>query len=142
MPSALEAGTQNSHGIAGLNAALSYILETGIDTIREKEQKLMWRYYEGIKQTDGVKIYGDFRSKNRCPIVSLNIRDYDSSMISDELFHTYGIATRPGAHCAPLMHQALGTVEQGAVRFSFSHFNTEAETDAAIEAVRELAAEE
>ena len=142
MPSALEAGTQNSHGIAGLNAALSYILETGIDTIREKEQKLMWRFYEGIKQTDGVKIYGDFRSKNRCPIVSLNIRDYDSSMISDELFHTYGIATRPGAHCAPLMHQALGTVEQGAVRFSFSHFNTEAETDAAIEAVRELAAEE
>ena len=54
----------------------------------------------------------------------------------------YGIATRPGAHCAPLMHRALGTVEQGAVRFSFSHYNTEAEINIAVSALRELAKEE
>jgi selenocysteine lyase/cysteine desulfurase len=61
--------------------------------------------------------------------------------VSDELFMTYDIATRPGGHCAPLMHEALGTVEQGAVRFSFSHFNTEEEIDAAIGAIRELMTE-
>ena len=63
------------------------------------------------------------------------------SEVSDELSTVYGIVTRPGAHCAPLMHRALGTVEQGAVRFSFSFFNTEEEVDLAIEAVRELARE-
>ena len=67
--------------------------------------------------------------------------DYDSSQVSDELFVTYNIATRPGAHCAPLMHRALGTVRQGAVRFSFSHYNTPQEVDTAIAAVRELCAD-
>lgn len=75
----------------------------------------------------------------RCAIVALNIRDYDSSAVSDELAVTYGIATRPGAHCAPRMHRALGTTEQGAVRFSFSCYNTEREVDAAIEAVCTIA---
>ena len=78
----------------------------------------------------------------RCPVVTLNIGDYDSSEVSDELLMTYGISTRPGAHCAPLMHEALGTVEQGAVRFSFSHYNTEEEVETAINAIRELAEEE
>ena len=55
------------------------------------------------------------------------------------LFTAYDIATRPGAHCAPRMHEALGTMAQGAVRFSFSYFNTEAEIDAAIRAVQALA---
>ena len=73
--------------------------------------------------------------------MALNIRDYDSAEISDVLSADYGIATRPGAHCAPRMHEALGTVQQGAVRFSFSVFNTEEEIDAAIAAVAELAQE-
>ena len=142
MPTALEAGTLNGHGIAGLDAALDYLMRTGIDAIREKEQNLMWQFYEGIREIPGVKIYGDFSQKNRCPIVSFNIGDYDSSEVSDELFEGWEISTRPGGHCAPLMHEALGTVEQGAVRFSFSHYNTEEEVEAAIEAVRELAEEE
>ena len=71
--------------------------------------------------------------------MSLNIGEYDSSEVSDELNMTYGIVTRPGAHCAPLMHRALGTVEQGAVRFSFSHYNTEEEVAFAVNAVKELA---
>ena len=88
-----------------------------------------------------MKIYGDFTGQDRCAIVTLNIGDYDSSEVSDELLTEYGISTRPGGHCAPLMHEALGTVEQGAVRFSFSHYNTEEEVDIAIKAIRELAEE-
>ena len=142
MPTALEAGTLNGHGIAGLGAAARYILDTGMDTIRRKEQELMWAFYEGVREIPGITVYGDFSTKNRCPIVSLNIRDYDSGEVSDALASEYGIATRPGAHCAPLMHKALGTVEQGAVRFSFSHYNTEEEINFAVSALRELAQEE
>ena len=142
MPTALEAGTLNGHGIAGLHAAVEYLEKTGVDNIRAREQDLMWRFYEGVKDIPGVKVYGDFSSKNRCPIVTLNIGDYDSSEVSDELLTEYGISTRAGGHCAPLMHEALGTVEQGAVRFSFSHYNTEEEVDTAIEAIRELSKEE
>ena len=142
MPTALEAGTLNGHGIAGLDAAVEYLMETGIDTIREREQDLMWRFYEGVKDIPGVKVYGDFSTRERCAIVTLNIGDYDSSEVIDELLMTYGISTRAGGHCAPLMHEALGTVEQGAVRFSFSHYNTDEELNTAIQAVKEMAAEE
>lgn len=142
MPTALEAGTLNGHGIAGLRAGVEYIEKTGLDTIRAREQELMWRFYEGVKEIPGVTVYGDFDSRERCAIVSLNIGDYDSSEVSDALLTEYGISTRPGGHCAPLMHEALGTVEQGAVRFSFAHSNTEEEVDIAINAVRELATEE
>ena len=141
MPTALEAGTLNGHGIAGLHAALEYLERTGIDEIRTREQSLMRRFYEGVKDVPGVKIYGDFTQENRCAIVTLNIGEYDSSEVSDELLTEYSISTRPGGHCAPLMHEALGTVEQGAVRFSFSHYNTEEEVDIAIRAIHELAEE-
>ena len=141
MPTALEAGTLNGHGIAGLGAAIEYLEEEGIDNIREKELQHMWHFYNGVKDIPGIKVYGDFETELRCPIVTLNIGDYDSSEVSDELLMTYGISTRPGAHCAPLMHEALGTVEQGAVRFSFSHYNTEEEIETAIAAIKELAEE-
>ena len=142
MPTALEAGTLNGHGIAGLGAGVEYIRRTGIDKIRETELSHMWKFYNGVKKIPGVKIYGDFDTEDRCPIVTLNIGDYDSSEVSDELLMTYDISTRPGAHCAPLMHKALGTVEQGAVRFSFSHYNTEEEIAIAVKAVEELSKEE
>jgi selenocysteine lyase/cysteine desulfurase len=87
-------------------------------------------------------VYGDFSTQERCAIVALNVRDYDSGEVSDVLSNEYGIATRPGAHCAPLMHKALGTVKQGAVRFSFSHYNTKEEVDIAVSALQELAREE
>lgn len=138
-PTRLEAGTLNSHGIAGLDAAADYLLEVGVEAIHQKEQALMRRFYEGVRHIDGVTVYGDFSPSQRAAIVALNIRDYDSAEISDVLSADYGIATRPGAHCAPRMHEALGTIQQGAVRFSFSVFNTEEEIDAAIAAVTELA---
>ena len=139
MPAALEAGTLNGHGIAGLHAALSFIEEVGVEAIHGREMKLMRKFHDGVKEIPGVRIYGDFSDDNRAPIVALNIRDYDSAQVSDELAVGYGISTRPGAHCAPLMHQSLGTVEQGIVRFSFSWFNTEDEIETGIRAVGELA---
>lgn len=141
MPTALEAGTLNGHGIAGLDAAIGYLERKGIDNIRAREQELMWKFYNGVKDIPNIKVYGDFSGAQRCAVVSLNIGDYDSSEVSDELLMTYGISTRAGGHCAPLMHEALGTVEQGAVRFSFSHYNTDEEVETAIRAVKELAVE-
>jgi selenocysteine lyase/cysteine desulfurase len=142
MPTALEAGTLNGHGIAGLGAAVGYLLKTGLSVIRAKEQELMMAFYAAVREIPGITVYGDFTDSNRCAIVTLNIRDYDSGEVSDALSAQYGIATRPGAHCAPLMHKALGTAEQGAVRFSFSHYNTKEEINIAISALRELAKEE
>ncbi|MGP1612025.1 MAG: aminotransferase class V-fold PLP-dependent enzyme [Catonella sp.] len=141
MPTRLEAGTLNGHGIAGLDAAVDYINEFGMKKIHDREIALMWRFYNGVKDIKGIKIYGDFETKDRCPIVSLNLSDYESGAVSDELFERFEIATRSGGHCAPLMHKALGTIDQGAVRFSFSHFNTEEEIDKAINAVKTLAEE-
>lgn len=141
MPTALEAGTLNGHGIAGLSAAIDFIEKTGIDEIREKEQSLMKRFVDGVRDIPGVKLYGDFDAEVRCPVVALNIGNADSSEISDILSIDYDIATRPGAHCAPEMHESLGTVDQGAVRFSMSYFNTGEEIDAAIRAVREISEE-
>ena len=138
MPTCLEAGTLNAHGIAGLSAAIDYINEIGIQTIHEKDAALMQRFYRGVKDLPNVTVYGDF-SRDRSAIVSLNIGGYDSGSVSDALSEDYGIATRPGAHCAPRMHRALGTEKQGAVRFSFSWFNTEDEIDTAIRAIAELA---
>ena len=137
MPTRLEAGTLNSHGLAGLNAAVDYLTDVGIEVIARKEWELMFRFYQGVKALDGIRIYGDFTA-DRAPIVTLNLRDYDSSAVADELAQSYGIATRPGAHCAPRLHQALGTTEQGAVRFSFGWQNTVEEVDAAVAALREL----
>ena len=138
-PTRLEAGTLNGHGIAGLSAALDFLQEVGLEAIEAKERALMDRFYQAVSAMDGVTVYGDFSQARRSAIVALNIRDYDSAAVSDELSETYGIATRPGAHCAPRMHQALGTTDRGAVRFSFSWFNTQDEVDEAIRAVGQLA---
>lgn len=141
-PTCLEAGTLNSHGLAGLSVSLDFLMKTGIDVIRAHETALARRFYEAVREIPGVTVYGDFSKAERAPVVALNIGDYESGEVADELAERFGIATRPGAHCAPRMHRALGTTEQGAVRFSWSYFNTEAETDAAAEAIRTLALEE
>ena len=138
LPVRLEAGTLNGHGIAGLSAALDFVMRTGIDAIRAHETALMRRFYEGVRALPNVTVYGDF-THERTAVVALNIAGCGSGEIADALSEDYGIATRPGAHCAPRLHRALGTEEQGAVRFSFGWYNTEEETDAAIRAVEELA---
>ena len=139
LPTRLEAGTLNGHGIAGLGAGAAFLLKLGVAVVHEQEIKLARQFYEGVKDIPGVTVYGDFSNWNRTAVVSMNIGDYDSGAVSDALAEDYGIATRPGAHCAPRMHRALGTTEQGAVRFSFSLFNTPEEVKIAIHAVKELA---
>ncbi|MBS5522621.1 MAG: aminotransferase class V-fold PLP-dependent enzyme [Clostridiales bacterium] len=141
-PTRLEAGTLNSHGIAGLLAALKYIEETGIDTIHQKESALMERFYAGVRNIPGVTVYGDFsKPMERAPIVTLNIGGWDCGEVEDILSGQFDIAVRSGGHCAPRMHEALGTRETGAVRFSFGWFNTEGEIDIAVEAVKKIAQE-
>ena len=139
-PTRLEAGTLNGHGIAGLSAGLDFIeAEGGAVAIAAYEAALARRFHEGVRGVAGVTVYGDQDQQGRSAIVSLNIGDIDSAQISDALMQGWGIATRPGAHCAPLMHRALGTERQGVVRFSFGYFNTAEEVDIAVSAVRELA---
>ena len=138
LPTLLEAGTLNGHGIAGLSAAVDFINETGIYRIAEKEASLTQRFYDGVRRIDKVTVYGDF-GREHAQIVALNIGDLDAGTVADTLFEEYGIAVRAGAHCAPRLHKALGTQEQGAVRFSFSYFNTAEETDKAIDAVKRIA---
>lgn len=139
MPTALEAGTLNGHGIAGLNAGLDYILSTGVKNIHAKEISLSRRFVNGISDISDLKLYGDIDAPLRTPIISLNIGNMSSASVSDILWEDYEICVRAGAHCAPLMHKTFGTEKQGAVRFSFSCFNTEAEIDTAIQAMHEIA---
>ena len=138
MPTALEAGTLNGTGIAGLFSSLDFILDTGVEAIHKKEMKLAKRFFDGIKDLPEVTVYGDWQNSERTAIVSVNLGTEESGQVSDWLWEDYGIAVRAGAHCAPLMHKALGTEKQGAVRFSFSYFNTEEEVDIAIQALKEI----
>jgi cysteine desulfurase family protein len=141
-PTRLEAGTLNGHSIAGLRASLEYLENTGVETIHAHEDALSRKFYEAVRVLPNVRVYGNFAQICRAPVVTLNIGDLDSAEVSDELGERFGIATRPGAHCAPRLHIALGTVDQGAVRFSWGWFNTEEETDAAIAAIQTLAKED
>ena len=140
-PTRLEAGTLNSHGLAGLGAALDYLAETGPETIRQREDRLARQFYRAVSGLPGVTVYGDFSAPLRAPVVALNLWDWDSAQVADCLAEEFHIAVRPGAHCAPRLHRRLGTEGQGAVRFSWGWANTEEETRAAAEAVAALAAE-
>ena len=141
MPTALEAGTLNVPGIAGLCAGVEWLLEQDVENLHRRETALAKLFYESICHIRNVTVYGDLTMAVRAPIVSLNIGDEDSARVADILWEDYDVCVRAGAHCAPLMHEALGTAEQGVVRFSFSHFSTEQEIVQAARAVQELAQE-
>jgi cysteine desulfurase family protein len=141
MPEALEAGTPNAHGVAGLLAGMEFIREIGLDTIGSREQALSDQFRAGVAAIPGVRLYGN-PNRPRAPIAALNIGALDSGAVGDRLANQYHICVRAGAHCAPLAHKALGTGKQGAVRFSFSFFNTEEEIRTGIRAVAEIARKE
>ena len=136
LPEALEAGTLNTHGIAGLLAACDYLESYGQERLFEEATVLARKFIAGVKDLSGVVIYGDLHAEVRTPVVALNLRDINSGEVADELFQRFGIATRAGAHCAPGVHETFGTVDQGMVRFSFSHFNTDDEVEQAILALK------
>lgn len=137
LPGLLESGTLNLVGIAGLGAAIDYLNQESIEAIKNKNKELHDLFYQELQQIPEITIYGDF-SQPKASVISLNIKDVESGLVSDILWHNYGIATRPGYHCAPMIHETLGTEQQGSVRFSFSSFNTKEEVLKAISALKDI----
>lgn len=138
MPLRLEAGTVNGHGLAGLSAGLEYVKEHGPEKLLAAAAAAAGRFLRGVRDIDGVALYGHYGDEQRLPIVALNVGELASDEAAAILAEEYDIAVRPGAHCAPLLHRAFGTARRGAVRFSFSHFNTAEEADLAIQAIRNI----
>ncbi|NLC02822.1 MAG: aminotransferase class V-fold PLP-dependent enzyme [Tissierellia bacterium] len=140
-PDRYESGTPNGPGIIGLGAGLEYIKSVGMENIRKHEEKLTEYFIEEMKKIAGVKLYGPCDIRQQAAVVSLNIKDYDSSEIAYILDEQYDIMVRSGLHCAPLAHKTIGTFDQGAVRFSFSPFNTVEEIEYGIRSIKEIAKE-
>ena len=138
MPDLFEVGTLNSHSIYGLQKGVEFIKRIGINHIHEKEMRLSKIFYDKLKCLKGVKFYGDFSGNDRLPIVSINIEGFTSSELALILWEKYGIATRAGSHCAPLLHKRFNTVDLGMVRFSFSYFNNEEEIEIATFALENI----
>ena len=118
---------------------MRWLLTQGVEVLETKENALARLFYETVREIPGVRLYGDFTARVRHRLAEPDGRGF--RRVADALWEEYGICVRAGAHCAPLMHKALGTVEQGVVRFSFSHTNTREEALAAACAVRSLAEE-
>lgn len=138
-PDRLEAGTPNTVGIAGLLAGVEFLLETGVDTVREHEILLVGKLLAGLKEIPGVTIYGTPRAAERAGLVSFNLAGWEPQDLAAVLDAGFGLACRAGLHCAPWTHEAMGTYPDGAVRFSVGYFNSEAEIDAAVAALSALA---
>ena len=138
LPDRFESGTLNIPGIVGLNVALKYLNEIGIDKIYEKELKLTSYFIKKVRNIDGVNIVGEQKLENRVAVVSLDFKGIDNASVAFELDSTYNISTRVGLHCAPEAHKTLGTYPQGTVRFSFGYTNTKEEVDLCIEAIKKI----
>ncbi|KZE39387.1 cysteine desulfurase [Brevibacillus parabrevis] len=138
-PDRYESGTLNTPGLAGLQAGVDFILEQGVDRIREHEWELAKQTIIGLQQIPGVQVYGPGIETERVAVIAFNIGEADASEVSFILDQQYGIATRSGYHCTPLGHQTAGTEQRGAVRASFGMFNTEKDVEALMNAVREIA---
>ncbi len=138
-PFRLEAGTLNLAGIAGLSAGLEWIENKGLQNIHRHEIGLLGMLQEGLAEIDGVTVWGTRNLERRVATMSVTVGDRDAEDIGTILDVDYGIQTRTGLHCAPLIHEHHGTAPRGTVRFSVGPFNTEEHIAAAIEAVAEIA---
>ncbi|MPM78199.1 putative cysteine desulfurase [bioreactor metagenome] len=140
LPDRFESGTMNLPGIAGLHAALEYILETGTDRINQVEMELCSRFLAGVRALPGVRMVGVDGIQGRVATVSLDFSSMglDNAVVSYRLDDEHGIMTRCGMHCAPRAHKTLGTFPQGTVRFAFGHKNTPDEVDSCLEALKDI----
>ena len=138
LPDKYESGTHNTPGIVGLNEGIKFIFNEGIDKIKQHEEELCKYMLERLEEVPNIKIYGPKDVSKRASVITINIGNMDSGEITFLLDSEYNIATRSGIHCAPLAHKTLGTLEQGAVRFSLGYFNTKEDIDKAIEALKEI----
>ncbi len=138
MPEALETGTQNAHGLAGLNAGVSFVLEKTPAEIHRKELALAGIFLDAVRNRPDVTLYGDYDTEERTGIVTLNLAGFEAAEVSEALWERAQICVRAGAHCAPLMHKTFGTQDCGSVRFSFSYFNSEEDAVKAAEILETL----
>lgn len=134
-PDSLESGTPNGVGIIALGKGIDFINEVGIDNIRNHEISLKNHFIDLLKDNDDIILYGTLDDRQGA-VVSLNVKDMDSSEVSYILSDEFDIYTRPGFHCAPLAHKSLGTDELGAIRFSFGYFNTIKEVEECVNALK------
>ena len=141
MPDRLESGTLNVVGIAGLKAGLEFIMGKGLSNIRQHEQKLTKMLLEGLSELDNVTVYGPKDVERMVGVVSAVVKGVDPARVSALLDQEYGIATRPGLHCAPLAHKSIGTFETGTVRFSVGFFNTEEDIEETVRAMKHIVKE-
>lgn len=137
-PDKLESGTHNLPGIAGLNEGIKYILNRGTKSIYSHEKNLLDIFIKEMKKNVKIQIYGPEDINYRCGVVPINIEGIDSSEVAYRLDTEYGIAVRPGLHCAPLAHKTIGTEKIGAVRFGVGPFNTETDIMAAVKALNKI----
>jgi cysteine desulfurase family protein len=140
-PYRLEAGTQNLAGIAGLCAGLNWIEERGMESIYRHEMELLGLLQEGLVQIPGVKIWGPRKLTRRVATMAITVDNFDPEDIGTILDVEYGIQTRTGLHCAPLIHEHIGTAPRGCVRLSLGPFNTKEHVEATIKGVAETAAD-
>ncbi len=140
-PFRLEYGTPNTVGIAGLSAGLKWVLARGIESIHEHEMKLATMLRDGLGAIPGVILYCQEDLKNHIAVLAFNVKGMDAGDVGTMLDVDHNIACRTGLHCAPLVHEQLGTAKtRGAVRFGLGPFNTQEHMEKAIAGVREVAA--
>jgi len=139
-PYRLEYGTPNILGAAGVNAGLTWIQERGMAAISAHEMKLAAQLRDGLKEIERIILYCQDDLTNHVSVVSFNIRGLEASDVGTMLDVDHNIACRTGLHCAPLIHEQLGTTKiKGSVRFGIGPFNTEDDIRTAIKAVAEIA---
>lgn len=139
MPDILESGTLNTPGIAGLGAAVDFILKTGTKAIKEKKEQLTKLLYERLSGHKKIRLYSTSEEHKNSGIIAFIIEGMDSSEIANILDSKYHIAVRPGFHCAPLAHRELGTEKSGLVRVSIGYFNTPEEIQYVADSIIEIA---
>jgi selenocysteine lyase/cysteine desulfurase len=135
LPDRFESGTPNGVGIAGLLAGVQYVLERSVEQIRQKEISLTEKLIVGLKEIPQLKLYGPENQKDQIATFSFNLGRLSPSDVALRLEKEFGILCRPGLHCAPTAHHTIGTFPDGTIRFGLSVFNTEADIEAAIQAV-------
>jgi cysteine desulfurase family protein len=138
LPDKYEAGTLNAVGLAGLGAATRFVLETGVDAIRQHELALTRRLLEGLSDIAGVTVYGTGRAEAQVATVAFNVAGLSPTDVGQRLDEEFGVCCRAGLHCAPAAHRVIGTFPAGSVRFGLGYFNTTQDVDAAVEAVRAI----
>lgn len=137
MPDRFESGTLNIPGIFGLHAALSYVLECGVPSLRAHEERLTSQLLNGLEGSP-LRVAGTRDLARHTGVVSVDFLTIDNAAAAFRLENEYGILTRCGLHCAPNAHKALGTFPQGTVRLSMGYATTEEDISYALEAIHEI----